>query len=230
MAQKRSIEKQLLLTGTLNTLLLADSSTASITYKLVMLLIKRKKFLVKLSESILFETDVCFKRNKCKREIWVSWSEHSRKWEIYFVFYITEHLRHMACSVIGINICSQDLQEIIIYKTIKKTFTAISKEYFKWDYYHFSFFHVQTCTTNMRRATDLKSTPLWISYHFSTCKHSDKLDQKAVWLFSVSYRSIFISGFMWRPPNCFETNVRISWFEILFQWKLFPCGNQSILI
>ena len=38
--QKRSIEKQLLLTGTLNILLLADSSTASITYKLVMLLIK----------------------------------------------------------------------------------------------------------------------------------------------------------------------------------------------
>ena len=39
MAEKRSIEKQLLLTGTLNTLLLADSSTTSITYKLVMLLI-----------------------------------------------------------------------------------------------------------------------------------------------------------------------------------------------
>ena len=50
MAEKRSIEKQLLLTGTLNTLLLADSSTTSITYKLVMLLIKRRKFLVKLSE------------------------------------------------------------------------------------------------------------------------------------------------------------------------------------
>ena len=48
------------------------------------------------------------------------WSEHSRKWEIYFVFCVTEHLRHMACSVIEINICSQDLQEIIIYKTIKK--------------------------------------------------------------------------------------------------------------
>ena len=61
-AEKRSIEKQLLLTGTLNTLLLADSSTTSITYKLVMLLIKRRKFLVKLSESILYETDVCFKR------------------------------------------------------------------------------------------------------------------------------------------------------------------------
>ena len=69
MAEKRSIEKQLLLTGTLNTLLLADSSTTSITYKLVMLLIKRRKFLAKLSESILYETDVCFKRNKYRREI-----------------------------------------------------------------------------------------------------------------------------------------------------------------
>ena len=68
-AEKRSIEKQLLLTGTLNTLLLADSSTTSITYKLVMLLIKRRKFLVKLSESILYETDVCFKRKKYRREI-----------------------------------------------------------------------------------------------------------------------------------------------------------------
>ena len=169
------MEKQLLLTGTLNTLLLTDSSTTSITYKLVMLLIKRRKFLVKLSESILYETDVCFKRNKYRREIWVFWSEHSRKWEIYFVFCVTEHLRHMACSVIEINICSQDLQEIIIYKTIKKNFTAINKGYFKWDYYHFSCFHAQTCTTNMRRAihigcwnfiigqkTDMKSTPLWI--------------------------------------------------------------------
>ena len=62
------MEKQLLLTGTLNTLLLADSSTTSITYKLVMLLIKRRKFLVKLSESILYETDVCLKRNKYRRE------------------------------------------------------------------------------------------------------------------------------------------------------------------
>ena len=69
MAEKRSMEKQLLLTGTLNTLLLTDSSTTSITYKLVMLLIKRRKFLVKLSESILYETDVCFKRKNYRREI-----------------------------------------------------------------------------------------------------------------------------------------------------------------
>ena len=122
------MEKQLLLTSTLNTLLLADSSTTSITYKLVMLLIKRRKFLVKLSESILYETDVCFKRNKYRREIWVFWSEHSRKWEIYFVFCVTEHLRHMACSVIEINICSQDLQEMIIYKTIKKTLLQSTKD------------------------------------------------------------------------------------------------------
>ena len=93
----------------IDTLLLADSSTTSITYKLVMLLIKRRKFLVKLSESILYETDVCFKRKKYRREIWVFWSEHSRKWDTYFVFYVTEHLRHMAYSVIEINICSQDL-------------------------------------------------------------------------------------------------------------------------
>ena len=59
-----------------------------------------RKFLVKRSESILYEIDVCFQRNKYRREIWVFWSEHSRKWEIYFVFCVTEHLRHMACSVI----------------------------------------------------------------------------------------------------------------------------------
>ena len=65
MAEKRSMEKQLLLTGTLNTLVPVDSSPAtSITYKLVMLLIKIRKFLVKQSESILYETNVCFKRIK----------------------------------------------------------------------------------------------------------------------------------------------------------------------
>ena len=68
MTEKRDMEKQLLLTGTLNTLLLADSTTTSIIYKLVMLLIKRRKFLVKLSESILYETDVCLKKNKYRRE------------------------------------------------------------------------------------------------------------------------------------------------------------------
>ena len=41
---------------------------------------------------------------------------------IYFMFCVTEHLRHMACSVIEINICSQDLQDIIIYKTIKRIY------------------------------------------------------------------------------------------------------------
>ena len=82
---------------------------------------------------------------------------HSRKWQIYFVFCVTEHLRHMAFSV---NICSQDLQEIIIYKMIKKIFTAINKGYFKWYYYHFSCFHAQTCTTSMRWATHIGC---WIS-------------------------------------------------------------------
>ena len=64
MAEKRTMEKQLFLTGTLNTLLPADSSTTSITYKLVMLLNKRRKFLVKQSESILCKANVCFKRIK----------------------------------------------------------------------------------------------------------------------------------------------------------------------
>ena len=54
----------------IDTLLLADSSTTSITYKLVMLLIKRRKFLVKLSESILYETDVCFKRKNIGEKFW----------------------------------------------------------------------------------------------------------------------------------------------------------------
>ena len=61
MTEKRSIEKQLLLTGILNALLLADSSTTSINYKLVMLLIKRRELLVKPSELILYKTNVCFK-------------------------------------------------------------------------------------------------------------------------------------------------------------------------
>ena len=29
----------------------------------------------------------------------------------------------------------------------------------------------------------------WISYYLETCKHLDKLDQKAIWLFSVSYQA-----------------------------------------
>ena len=41
---------------------------------------------------------------------------------------VTEHLHHMACSVIEINICSQDLQEIIIYKMIKKTLLQSTKD------------------------------------------------------------------------------------------------------
>ena len=74
------------------------------------------------------------KELKDRRKAWVFWSEHSRKSGIYFVFCVTEHLRRMVCSVLEINICSQDLQEIIIYKTINKNFTAINKGYFKSDY------------------------------------------------------------------------------------------------
>ena len=71
MAEKSSMGKQLLLTGTLNASLLADSSTTSIIYKLVMLLIKRVNFLVKESESSLYETNVCFKRIKRRRKVLV---------------------------------------------------------------------------------------------------------------------------------------------------------------
>ena len=74
------------------------------------------------------------KESKDSKKVWVFWSEHSRKWEIYFLFCVTEHLRHMVCSVLEINICSQDLQDNI-YKTIKKTtYNPINKRYFKWDY------------------------------------------------------------------------------------------------
>ena len=63
--------KTIVITGTLNASLLADSSTTSITYKLVMLLIKRINFLVKESESSLYETNVCFKRIKRRRKVLV---------------------------------------------------------------------------------------------------------------------------------------------------------------
>ena len=96
--------------------------------KYIITLNKYIKSLVKLSESVLYETDVCFKRNKYRREIWVFWSNHSRKWEIYFVFCVTEHLRDMACPVLEISICPQDLQEIIIYKMIKKTLLQPTKD------------------------------------------------------------------------------------------------------
>ena len=65
--RERSIEKLLLLIGTLNKLLPLDSSVTSITYKLVLLLTERRNFPVKQSESILYQTNVCFKRIKTKR-------------------------------------------------------------------------------------------------------------------------------------------------------------------
>ena len=71
------------------------------------------------------------KESKDSSRAWVFLSEPSRKSGIYFVFCVTEHLRRMVCSVLEINICSQDLQYIIIYKTITKNFTAINKGYFK---------------------------------------------------------------------------------------------------
>ena len=50
------------------------------------------------------------------------------KWKIFCVFRVTEHLHHLACSVVEINICSQDLQEIIIYKMIKKILLQSTKD------------------------------------------------------------------------------------------------------
>ena len=66
MAERRSIENQLLLTGTSNTLLSAVSSATTITSKSIMLMIKRRNSLVKQSEAILYDnkTNVCFKRIK----------------------------------------------------------------------------------------------------------------------------------------------------------------------
>ena len=42
------------------------------------------------------------KEPKDRRKVWAFLSKHSRKWEIYFVFCVTEHLRHMVCSVLDI--------------------------------------------------------------------------------------------------------------------------------
>ena len=44
--------------------------------------------------------------------------------------------------------------------------------------------------------TDMKSIPIWISYHFQTYKQLGKTDQKARRLFTVPDLPVFISGFM----------------------------------
>ena len=46
-------------------------------------------------------------------------------------------MRHTVCSVLKINISSQDMQEIIIYKTIKKNLYCNQQRYFKWGHNHF---------------------------------------------------------------------------------------------
>ena len=53
-----------------------------------MLFIKRRNFLFKQSESILYEQNV-LKESKDRKKN--SSSQHPRKWEIYFVFCVTEH-------------------------------------------------------------------------------------------------------------------------------------------
>ena len=94
--EKRSMGKQLLLTCTLNTLLPLDSSaTTSIAYKLVVLLIKRRNFLVKQSESILYETNVCF--NRTKSLSFLIWT--FKKMRNLFCILCNWILHHMVCSV-----------------------------------------------------------------------------------------------------------------------------------
>ena len=57
-------------------------------------------------------------------------SKDKKKWGIYFVFCeLNICVIWFDCS--KINICSLDLQDITIYKTIKKNFTAIDNGYFK---------------------------------------------------------------------------------------------------
>ena len=46
----------------------------------------------------------------------------------YFVFSLTEHLRRMVCSILEINICSQDLRSLFtkrLKKTLLQSLTAI---------------------------------------------------------------------------------------------------------
>ena len=189
-------------------------------------------------------------------------------------------MRHTVCSVLKINISSQDMQEIIIYKTIKKNLYCNQQRYFKWGHNHFqqqlpelfyknavlkfcnilrktpvlespSGLHLwvsdfikkrlqhrnfwehlyrrtaERCSVIKRncwnvllsifmfscanlyykyaqsnsyrvlnlksvKITDMKSTAIWISYHFWTCKYLDKLHQKGDMTFfsfiSVNFR------------------------------------------
>ena len=110
-AQKRSTEKQLILTGTL----LIKVPCQAVSNQFFM------KQMFALKEKNIGEKFEFFDQNAQENGLYC----------MYFLFCVTEHLRQMACSVIEINICLQNLQEIIIYKTIKENFTAISKGYFK---------------------------------------------------------------------------------------------------
>ena len=52
--------------------------------------------------------------------------------------------------------------------------------------------------------TDIKSSPIWILYHFKTCKHFDKFDNKAMTFFSfisVNYQTLCKGRliFPWSP-------------------------------
>ena len=116
MVEKRSFEKQLLLTGTSNTLLLSDSSTTSITYKLVTLLIKvpcqtvSNQFFMKqmfvLKEKNIGDKFDFFHQN----------TQENGK----FIFCFVQLNICVIWPVLLYKLtCSQNLQEIIIYKTIK---------------------------------------------------------------------------------------------------------------
>ena len=64
----------------------AISAATSITYTLNVLLIKRRNFQVKQNQFFVKQINVCFKRLQNIAEI--SLSKHSRKWEIYFTFFV----------------------------------------------------------------------------------------------------------------------------------------------
>ena len=101
------------------------SSTTSMTFKLVMLLIKRKSSLSNCQNEFFMKQMFVLKEKNTgeKFEFFDLNTQENGK----FNFCVTEHFRHMACSVIEINICSKDLQEIIIYKEIKKTLLQSTK-------------------------------------------------------------------------------------------------------
>ena len=67
--------------------MLAVSSATSITYTLIVLLIKKRNFQTKQNQFFTKRMNVCFKR--MKKITGVSLFEHKRKWKVYFAFFPT---------------------------------------------------------------------------------------------------------------------------------------------